>query len=169
MSIQLITMTWDKLNQRWRSGRMRQGTNKRKKTERKKKEDIGKPSQRSKQEATSVEKAKGRWMREKDRGRVHPWFTRSSYWAGKKGGQTGYPKHRIVYSSRSRWHVTWMHNQYSLLSSVSSRPISWLCSLRMCSPEECSCQWYCCAATVTNAIATVVATATRYHHVAIRG
>lgn len=67
---------------------MRQGTNKRKKTERKKKENIGKPSQKSEQEATSVEKAKGRWMREKDRGRVHlPLIYSEFLLRGKKAGK----------------------------------------------------------------------------------
>lgn len=52
----------------------------------------------------------------------------ASYWVGEKGGQTGYPKHRIVYRSRSRWHVTWMHNAipipFALIYVLSTASIS---------------------------------------------
>lgn len=90
------------------------------------------------------------WERKRRRkGYTYPWFTRRSYWVGGKGGQTGYPKRRIVYSSGSRWHVTWMHNAipipFALVCVLSTILFSWLHSSRMCSPEECGC----CSGTAT--------------------
>lgn len=52
-------------------------------------------------------KKNGGWTREEDEGRVRQLLIYSGFLlSGGKGGQTGYPKHRIVHRSRSRWHVT---------------------------------------------------------------
>lgn len=50
-----------------RKNATRQGTNRERKTERKRKKDIGEPSQRNEREAKGVVEEKGGWMREKDR------------------------------------------------------------------------------------------------------
>lgn len=52
-----------------RKNATRQETNRERKTERKRKKDIGEPSQRNEREAKGVVEEKGGWMREKKRQR----------------------------------------------------------------------------------------------------
>lgn len=66
---------------------------------------IGKPSQRNERETGDAVENDGQGKK------TEGWLRQSLIYSGvliewEKGGQTGYPKQRIVYKSRSRWHVT---------------------------------------------------------------
>lgn len=63
---------------------------------------------RNERETEGVVEENGGWTKEEDGGAGTPTLDLLGVlieW-GEKGGQTGYPKHRIVHRSRSRWHVT---------------------------------------------------------------
>lgn len=108
--------------------------------------------------------------RKTEGGYANSWFTRGSYWVGEKGGQTGYPKHRIVHRSRSRWHVTWMHNAipipFALILSVHVYlDFTLVCVLQK---NAAATGRYCRVGTTTTDAITVVVAATTTT-IAIRG